>query len=252
MRLLAFGPGGGPRRRSARRGSARPPARPRLGAIWTTEVNAASATFHGEVNPEGSATTYRFEYVTDAAYQATLPKKASPAPPRRRPARPGQRRLGLSSTLTVSQHVSALRANTTYHYRLTRHQRLGGTTLEPARTFTTQEFGGAFTLPDNRGWELVSPPEKNGGAIQGPEGIHGGGVLQAAATGEGAITYSSASSFGGYEAQGAPPGLPVHLPPHRSRAGRPRTSPPRPSRAPTATNPTASPTSSSRPTSPAR
>ncbi|HEX3324105.1 MAG TPA: hypothetical protein VHR65_03045, partial [Solirubrobacterales bacterium] len=64
----------------------------------------------------------------------------------------------------------------------------------------------AFSLPDARGWELVSPPDKNGGAIQGPERNHGGGVLQAAAAGNGAITYSSSSSFGGYGAQGAPQG----------------------------------------------
>ena len=96
-------------------------------------------------------------------------------------------------------------------------------------------------------------PKKTAARSRAPKVIHGGGVLQAAATGEGAITYSSASSFGGYEAQGAPPASQYISAPHRRHAGwvdrehhRPR-----PSRAPTATNPTASPTSSSRPTSPA-
>ena len=50
---------------------------------------------------------------------------------------------------------------------------------------------------------MVSPIEKNSGAIQGPGQNFGGDVLQAAAQG-GAITYSSASSFG-EAAQGAPP-----------------------------------------------
>jgi hypothetical protein len=59
-----------------------------------------------------------------------------------------------------------------------------------------------LVLLDNRGWEMVSPVEKNGGEVQGFGGNFGGDVLQAAADGESA-TFSSASSFGG-EAQGAP------------------------------------------------
>jgi len=58
-----------------------------------------------------------------------------------------------------------------------------------------------FTLPDGRGWEMVSPVDKNGGSIQGAGAIFDGGVLQAAAGGS-AITYTSASSFG--DGQGAP------------------------------------------------
>jgi hypothetical protein len=56
-------------------------------------------------------------------------------------------------------------------------------------------------LPDGRGWELVSPVEKNGGRIDPPETIAQGGDLQAAAQGS-LVTYSSASSFAG--GSGAP------------------------------------------------
>ena len=59
-----------------------------------------------------------------------------------------------------------------------------------------------LALLDGRGWEMVSPVEKNGGEVQGFGGNAGGDVLQAAADGESA-TFSSASSFGG-EALGAP------------------------------------------------
>ena len=58
-------------------------------------------------------------------------------------------------------------------------------------------------LIDNRGWELVSPPNKNGGQVDPPGTIAGGGVLQAAAAGD-AVTYSSKASFGP-DAAGAPP-----------------------------------------------
>jgi hypothetical protein len=59
-----------------------------------------------------------------------------------------------------------------------------------------------LTLLDSRGWEMVSPVEKNGGEVQGFGANFGGDVLQAAADGESA-TFSSASSFSG-EALGAP------------------------------------------------
>jgi hypothetical protein len=172
---------------------------PQIGSIWVTEVSAGSATFHGEIDPEGIVSTYRFEYATDQAYAEKGFTGASKAPAG------GSGNAGSGSVfITVTQHVSALRSGTLYHYRLVAANPSGSTTSEPL-TFTTQEISGAFALPDNRGWELVSPADKNGGAIQGPEEIHGGGVIQAAAAGEGRITYSSASSFGGYEALGAPP-----------------------------------------------
>jgi hypothetical protein len=53
----------------------------------------------------------------------------------------------------------------------------------------------ASALPDGRGWELVSPVEKNGGSVAAARAIAGGGVLQAAADG-GSVTYGSAISFG--------------------------------------------------------
>jgi hypothetical protein len=52
----------------------------------------------------------------------------------------------------------------------------------------------ALALPDGRGWELVTPVDKNGGQVDPPESIAGGGVLQAAAGG-GAVTYSARASF---------------------------------------------------------
>jgi hypothetical protein len=58
-------------------------------------------------------------------------------------------------------------------------------------------------LPDARGWEMVSPIEKNGGQVDPPGAIDAGGVLQAAEDGA-SVTYGSIASFGG-NAGGAPP-----------------------------------------------
>lgn len=57
-------------------------------------------------------------------------------------------------------------------------------------------------LADGRGWEMVSPLEKNGGQVAAARQISGGAVLQASAGGE-AVTFSSAASFGS-GALGAP------------------------------------------------
>lgn len=66
-----------------------------------------------------------------------------------------------------------------------------------------QTAGVSAALPDERGWEMVSPVEKNGGQIDPAGAIMGGGVLQAAADGD-SVTYGSAASFGA-EVEGAPP-----------------------------------------------
>ena len=118
-----------------------------------------------------------------------MPKPASARP---RPVQP------------ALQHIGPLSPATTYRYRIiaTNSDAPSGIT-GPEHTFTTQETASPLALPDHRGWEMVSPIEKNSGAIQGPGQNFGGDVLQAAAQG-GAITYSSASSFG-EAAQGAPP-----------------------------------------------
>ena len=68
----------------------------------------------------------------------------------------------------------------------------------------TEEATNVHPPIDGRGWELVSPVDKGGGAVGEPGGLFGGGDFQAAASSAApAMTYSSASSFG--EAAGAPP-----------------------------------------------
>ena len=181
---------------------------PQITAVWVTEVGATAANLRAEANPNGLNTNLRFEYITAAAFQENLAAK----PPRegfsgaaKAPAIAGEGGIGAgTSTQKVVQHLGLLKPNTTYDYRLLATNS-AGTTIDPEgspRTFTTQETAPVFTLPDNRGWEMVSPIDKNGGAIEGFGANSGGGVFQAAAA-DGAVTYSSDSSFGP-EAQGAP------------------------------------------------
>jgi DNA-binding beta-propeller fold protein YncE len=148
------------------------------------DVTAESVDLGGQVNPRSEAgeaeTTYRFQYgpcpslalCSSAPYGSATPEGTLPPDFEVHP---------------VAAHLQGLLPGTTYHFRLmaeNSHNPLGTPSLGPERTFTTQTAGGELTLPDGRGWELVSPPEKNGALILP---IHEG-LVQAAAGG-GAIAY---------------------------------------------------------------
>ncbi len=172
---------------------------PAIDAAWVTDVTSTSANLRASINANGLSTTYRFEYVTQAAFEASGFAGAAKAPPS------GSALLGSATTpLSVVQHAGGLSPTTTYRYRIvaTNSASPPGGTIGPEHALTTQENGLVFHLPDNRGWEMVSPADKNGGAIAAPGALFGGGDLQASASG-GAVTYGSSTSFG--EAAGSPP-----------------------------------------------
>jgi hypothetical protein len=150
------------------------------------------------VDPNGSLTSGYFEYTPQATYEA---KGFS-----------GAKRISINvigseaGMFAVNfPTIAGLAADTTYRYRLVLTNGKGQITkptVAPYPFFSTFPAAGGPLLPDGRGWELVSPVDKNGGGIATPESIAGGGTLQAAAQG-GGVTYSSASSFAG--GAGAPP-----------------------------------------------
>ncbi len=171
---------------------------PQIDGTWVTDVTANAANLRAEINPEGASTTYRFEYLTQAAYEAAGDSfaGASLAPPS------GSAPLGSGSTaFAVVQHVGSLAPETAYRYRV-RASNGSGTVFGEERVLSTTAPTNVFPPIDGRGYELVSPADKNGGAVGAPESIFGGGDFQAAAGGD-SFTFSSSSSFG--EAAGSPP-----------------------------------------------
>ncbi len=176
---------------------------PTIGEVWASEVVATSAKLSAEVSPNGSFTFYRFDYLTEAEYEANLGAGREPfAGAAQAPALEAGA-IGTGPTVVVSQRPAGLSAKTAYRYRV-RAENANGQTVGAALVFTTRGFAGTEPLLDNRGWELVSPLEKNGGQVDPPEGVFGGGVFEAAAGG-GSVTYSSGSAFGP-EAPAAPQG----------------------------------------------
>jgi DNA-binding beta-propeller fold protein YncE len=157
-----------------------------------TEVASTSATLQAEINPLGDATSYRFEYLTEAEFQANGESfsgadQAAPVPV-------PDASLGAGSTdVSVSQHLQGLIPDTVYRFRALISNAVsashGGPFAGPARAFTTQVGGptSQFALPDHRAYELVSPPDKPATLIQGP----GGGSIQQAAAQGAAIDYGA-------------------------------------------------------------
>jgi hypothetical protein len=192
---------------------------PQVIASWVTDVTSTSANLHAQVDPEGLESTYRFEYLTEAAYEANLGAGeegfagAATAPAG------GEGNLGEEAgAVAALQHLERLAPGTAYLFRILARN-AAGQAPGPLRVFETESNAPvpgeecpnsqrriedtSQPLPDCRAWELVSPAEKNGGSVQGFGAIAGGGVLQGAAAGA-AATFSSTASFGA-GAQGAPP-----------------------------------------------
>lgn len=175
---------------------------PEVEALWVSDVAATSARLHADLKLDPTLeTSYHFNYITEADYQANLKGgKEGFSGAKIQPPADAHINSGPSKTSVVVL-LSNLSPATTYRYRVV-PKNTSGTAPSPVNAFVTQANGGAFSLPDGRGWEMVSPVDKNGGQVDAPGDNAGGGVLQAAADGQSA-TFSSSASFAG--GGGAPP-----------------------------------------------
>jgi WD40-like Beta Propeller Repeat len=139
-------------------------------------VAATSASLQAKIDPQGSETTYRFEYGTSEAYGSDVPV-------------PDGLVGSGSAGVTVSAHPQGLSPSTTYHYRVVALVASRSETVPGSDgTFTTQPAGGEFALPDGRQWELVSPPNKHGALFSS---LATAGVAIQAAEDGGGVTYGA-------------------------------------------------------------
>jgi hypothetical protein len=165
-----------------------PPAAPAVSEESVSAVSATSATLTALIDPNGADTSYRFEYATGTEYKPI-------------PGSEGDVGSGRVATTVSVQVQEGLQPATAYHFRAVATNSLGSTDGE-AGSFTTQSTASVFTLPDDRVWEMVSPPNKDGAEI---ENLHSkeGGDIQASENGE-AITYLSSAPI-----EANPPGNPI-------------------------------------------
>jgi hypothetical protein len=90
----------------------------------SSAVTFSSAVVHGSVNPHGQATTYFFQYGPSRKFGLQTP--LAPAG-------------GGGAAIKVSQQLSGLQADTTYHYRLVA-MNAGGAAVGADHTFTTPKI----------------------------------------------------------------------------------------------------------------
>jgi DNA-binding beta-propeller fold protein YncE/Tol biopolymer transport system component len=123
--------------------------RPVVEGEAATNLTASTVDLSARINPKGLDSTYHFEYGTSTAYGTVLPLPDAD--------------IGSGTgTVAVSQHIAGLSANTTYHWRVLATS-ANGTTTTGDHTFVYAPGGGG--LPDNRAYEMVTPPRKNGALI---------------------------------------------------------------------------------------
>ena len=95
-----------------------------VGTAAASGISQTAATLNAFVNPNGNFTTYHFDFGTTTGYGGSVPGFEVAVG-------------GDSVTHAVSQTVSGLAANTTYHYRIVATDSLGLISVGPDVAFTT-------------------------------------------------------------------------------------------------------------------
>ena len=136
-----------------------------------TGVSIAAATLNGKVNPQAFASTYRFEYVSEADYKAEGFTSATKVPAPDASAGAGE------TDVAVSQTVTELEPETTYRYRIVATN-IKGTRIGTEASFRTK--GPTFTFIS-----ACCARFSGVGEVKGPDGltIDGSGTLYVGNTG---------------------------------------------------------------------
>jgi hypothetical protein len=126
------------------------------------DVAPTHASLSGLINAHNLPTTYFFEYGPTTAYGTSVPA-----------AHDGDAG-SFEAVVGAVQRIGDLQPGTTYHYRLVATNQAGTTpgadqafttTMPPPASSARAGIPGTGFLPDQRGWEKVSPDRKNGGDV---------------------------------------------------------------------------------------
>jgi len=162
-------------------------AAPVLSAPTVEGIADTTAKLLAKVNPENEATSYRFECVTQAQFEASEYAEAREVPSGGASLEAG------GEAVEVSAEISGLSPESEYRCRTAASNGTGDATSPDTSfvTYASQPLG----PPDARSYEQVTPVDKNGGDARGSQY-----TLRAAPDGEAAsylITAGGASEGGG-------------------------------------------------------
>ncbi len=155
------------------------PAPPIVDGVSAVSLSATAERLSAQIDPRGGETEYYFQYgTTDCALS---PASCTDVGLGKLPAGFGDQ--------DVSVEVTGLLPASAYFYRVLASNALGGVEGVPSvDTFTTLPSAGV--LPDGRAWEMVSPPDKHGAAVEMVSRSKGASI-QAAAAGGGLVWAAS-------------------------------------------------------------
>ena len=166
---------------------------PSITEVLTSNISSTEATIGAEIYPHGEPSTYHVEYGPSNAYgsnTATASISAQHGP------------AGVQAQLT------GLTPNSEYHYRIVATNQTGSE-YSPDATFTTGETAVVSSqgLPDNRAYEMVTPPFNEDADVYVPyslgvgepdsEGIQTEKLFQVASDGSAVEYVGDATSGGG-------------------------------------------------------
>ncbi len=228
-------------------------AAPQVGASWSTGVSSGAANLNAEVNPEGLPTTYRFEYLTEAQYQANLAAPLEGFADATKAPAGAEANLGAASTVQPAlQHIGPLSPATTYRYRIiaTNSDAPSGASPAPNTPSPPKKPLAPSPSPITAAGRWSRRSKKTAGRSRVPARTSAATSCRPPPRAAPSPTARPPPSVKPPRAP-RPPASTSRAAGKAKRVGQPRTSLPPRSRAPMAQNPTASPISSSPPTSPA-
>jgi hypothetical protein len=148
----------------------------RIEEVAASKVEATSAILTAKVNPEGLAAAFHFEFGPCPSVAQCHESPYTDSAPI-----PNGAIQASTEAQVVSEAVSGLSPGVTYHFRLrlsnvngVAHSPEGTFVFEPAAPVCGTAQQGSVALPDCRGYEMVTPPDKNaalidnGGLLTGP------------------------------------------------------------------------------------
>src|SRR6185312_893392 len=133
----------------------------------SSELAGGNAVLKAVINPNGSAVKYHFEYGECASRGDCV---GSPLDHQT----PGAELASGSSDVPVSAEIEGVTSGITYHFRVISENAAGETEPTPEGTFVLEPGGPSCStkrlvvdgsLADCRGYEMVTPPAKNGALV---------------------------------------------------------------------------------------
>lgn len=119
-----------------------------------SDVGATYGTLHAQLDPNGSTTSYHFEY-DSSEYAAGGAPHGTDVPV------PDEGIGGGQSDVAVAETIEGLRPASTYYWRLAATS-AQGTVYGPQQILITYPLA-PTALPDGRAYELATPSDQNGG-----------------------------------------------------------------------------------------